>query len=292
VAISGAAVSTGLGWRTSVGLSVLLGLFNVRLGHWWQSDIDPETRPEKVETPSWLARRSKDLARWLPVQAHLGAELLARFPGTDARDWYLTDGGHFETTGAYELLRRRVRLIIVCDHSADPECGLDELGNLVRKARTDFGAAIEFATQAAVSALSEPLQRALGTLADLGFPPHALVTPGAASASPRRANRYATFARVTYADRAQPSLLVYLRPAVLGVEPVDVLAYHQRNAGFPQQSTGDQFFDEAQWESYRRLGEHMGDVVLQPFAAAEAAPARWREVMEELERALASSISA
>jgi hypothetical protein len=37
---------------------------------------------------------------------------------------------------------------------------------------------------------------------------------------------------------------------------VDVTQYSLQNGAFPQQSTADQWFDEAQFESYRRLGYH------------------------------------
>ncbi|MEP6935762.1 MAG: hypothetical protein ABI988_17785, partial [Nitrospirota bacterium] len=45
---------------------------------------------------------------------------------------------------------------------------------------------------------------------------------------------------------------------------LDILQYHAQHTEFPQETTLDQFFDEAQWESYRKLGTHIGD---QLFAA-------------------------
>ncbi len=51
LAISGAAFSTGLGSRTSLGLSLLTGIGNIRLGFWWNSGFDrkkmEENRAEK-----------------------------------------------------------------------------------------------------------------------------------------------------------------------------------------------------------------------------------------------------
>ncbi|MFY0528469.1 hypothetical protein ACN28I_36685 [Archangium gephyra] len=47
-----------------------------------------------------------------------------------------------------------------------------------------------------------------------------------------------------------------IKPSLLGNEPADITHYKARNAAFPHESTGDQFYDEAQWEAYRRLGEH------------------------------------
>jgi hypothetical protein len=37
--------------------------------------------------------------------------------------------------------------------------------------------------------------------------------------------------------------------------------YHSAHPDFPQQTTVEQFFDEAQWESYRRLGQHIAERV-------------------------------
>jgi hypothetical protein len=67
--------------------------------------------------------------------------------------------------------------------------------------------------------------------------------------------------------------LLYIKPSLMGHEPTDVLQYHRENAAFPHQTTGDQFFDEAQWESYRRLGEHIGRQLFRegslPFSQSE-----------------------
>ena len=49
-------------------------------------------------------------------------------------------------------------------------------------------------------------------------------------------------------------ILLYVKPSLTGDEPPDVLQYKTRNTAFPHEATGDQFYDEAQWESYRRLG--------------------------------------
>jgi hypothetical protein len=291
MAISGAAVSTGLGSRTSLSLSLLIGLFNLRLGHWWRSGVEPGDRTSRTARPSWLGRVIGGVARVLPVQGHLLSELLARFPGTSSPDWYLSDGGHFENTGAYELIRRRLPLIVVCDNGADGDGAFDDLGNLVRKARTDFGASIAFVRPPELHEFF-PGPSPIGSLEDLGFRestswqatesgtdapatgPTALGPPPSG-----RACRYAAIARVTYADDATAmSILLLLRPAVLGGEPADILSYHAQNPAFPQQSTANQFFDEAQWESYRRLGELMACTVFSHFAPARQAPTAegWR----------------
>ncbi|HVR62596.1 MAG TPA: hypothetical protein VMU50_11880 [Polyangia bacterium] len=266
MAISGAAVSTGLGSRTSAGLSLLIGIFNFRLGYWFQSDVDPAkraVRSERGPATDWFAQT---FARALPVQSHLLNEFLARFPGTALADWYLSDGGHFENTAAYELIRRRLPLIVLCDNGADTSGELSDLGNLVLKVRTDFAAEVVFFDRATIDDLDQAVGRVVGTVEDLGLAPPRPVGDDAVTtvdaAAPRRPRRYATLAWIHYSDGAPSSLLLVIHPSLNGTEPVDVRSYQKSHPTFPQESTADQFFDDAQWEAYRRLGEHMGHEIL------------------------------
>jgi len=55
-----------------------------------------------------------------------------------------------------------------------------------------------------------------------------------------------------------------------GDEPLDVLEYRQQNRAFPQEPTADQFVDDAQWESYQALGEHIGTLLFRPIDPARA----------------------
>ena len=59
-----------------------------------------------------------------------------------------------------------------------------------------------------------------------------------------------------------PGTIIYLKPALTGDEPTDVRHYAAEHPEFPHQSTADQAFDEAQFESYRRLGFHIARKVL------------------------------
>ena len=58
-----------------------------------------------------------------------------------------------------------------------------------------------------------------------------------------------------------PSTLLLIKPRIAGKELPDLLQYREVNAAFPQQPTTNQFFDEAQWESYYRLGQPIGDMI-------------------------------
>ncbi|MEW5881500.1 MAG: patatin-like phospholipase family protein [Pseudomonadota bacterium] len=238
-AISGAAVSTGLGRMSSKGFSMLAWLVNTRLAYWWL----PAARMCTQQRESLL--KTFDLV-W--------QELTGGFYGRRGLRWNLSDGGHFENTAVYELLRRRAALIVCADNGADPGYGFSDLQNLVRRARIDFGAEIEFFDEAQLATFVERLGHAqaahwFGTIEQFRDPA-------------RRGDRCALVARVRYAAGAdalaRAALLVVVKPTVPDFAPVDVKLYARRQPAFPQQSTGDQFFDEGQWESYRRLGEAIG----------------------------------
>ena len=253
VSISGAAFSTGLGARTNIALSFLLGLANVRLGYWWDSHIKPSARAGRVD-PNIPKRIGEWLNHWLPVQTHLLDELLARFHGPARQRWYLSDGGHFENTGCYELLRRRVPFIICCDDGQDLEYNFADDGGLVRKARVDFDAEIRFLADDEIQAkISPPFQKYIGTLEELKRPDENGFS-----------KKHAALAEVRYDGSKEPGThILLIKPSLTGDEMLDVIQYHSDNPRFPQEPTSDQYFDEAQWESYRRLGKHIGDDILQ-----------------------------
>jgi patatin-like phospholipase len=255
-AISGAAFSTGLGSRTTLGYSLLAGLANVRLGYWWNFNTE--------------RLRSLQLAAY----RYLWSELMADFRGPRRPFWFLTDGGHFENTAAYELVRRRVGTIILCDNGCDPDYQFDDLGNLARKIRTDFGAELE-----PVAEWPAPKDENAGA-EDRGTTIVATQPKGDEAGSDRylgtaeqfadaeqRKDRCLLVYRIIYPDTSR-GLLIVLKPNLLSVADVgiDVTQYAKENKPFPQQSTLDQFFDDAQWESYRKLGETMADVALTPAA--------------------------
>jgi hypothetical protein len=72
---------------------------------------------------------------------------------------------------------------------------------------------------------------------------------------------HATLAWVKYPPNLQQesawSLLLLIKPGLTDDLPADLLNYQCTEPDFPHQTTLDQFFDEAQWESYRRLGESL-----------------------------------
>ncbi len=286
IAISGAAFTTGAGANTRLGLSLLLGLANVRLGYWWDSGLTP-VRSAHRENPRFLDLFSRLVAVVLPVQACLLGEFFARFHGPARRHWYLSDGGHFENTACYELIRRRVPMIFCSDAGQDPNYQFEDLANLVRKARTDFGAEIEIVHRADDLKKDDPgtdypmptLEQIVhpGLLDVIGSPEDfpALTDDEAdedSASRPPSARRHALLARIHYLDTHTFGWLLMIKPSLMGDESMDVVQYQRTHPLFPQEPTSDQYFDEAQWESYRKLGEHIGTEL---FTAPAAHDARW-----------------
>jgi hypothetical protein len=281
--VSGAAFSAAAGANTTVPIAILAGLFNVRLGYWWDSGTPP------------IARMIEKVA---PVQTALLSEMLARTTGTQGTLWNLSDGGHFENMGGYELIRRRLPLIVIIDAEADPDYTFDGLSDMVRKARLDFGAEITFLTQQQLSgsepvaddrftlALPETARQYFGDLDALRrgrwkgerqpFPAALTARRFSIRVERSRPSRaHAALAHVGYENGQSASWLVYVKATLMGDEPEDVCHYHRAHPDFPQETTTDQFFDEQQWESYRRLGLHIGHRVMSPelfdyFAGAPA----------------------
>ena len=259
VGVSGAAFTTGLGRSTSLGTSLLLGFANVRLGRWWRSGVEAK----HARKPSWLRRV-------LHTQLYLVDEISARFYGTRFPYQYLSDGGHFENTAAYEMLRpaRGVKLIVVCDCGADPDYRFDDLANLMRLARIDHGVELVVNRDVAAHPL---LGRRFGT-------PESF-TRGADGRLPAPSERCAVLLDVRSASGVLKARVVLLKPALLGATSADVVNYQRSHAAFPQESTADQFFDEAQWESYRKLGVELAQRVFPQGHDAAYDQAFWQAVL-------------
>jgi hypothetical protein len=216
ITISGAAVSPNAGYHSSPTTAFIMTLFNARLGAWM---------PNPARASRAAMRRSKPPnSFWALI-----AEMLGR---TDdkASSIYLSDGGHFENLGLYEMLRRRCALILVVDADCDPDYQYFDLGNAIRKARIDLDVEITFFPLEQPIAGAPPARRFLR--AEISYPPVGYLA-------------------------ASTGILLYLKAHRLPDMPADVMAYAAANAAFPHESTGNQFFTESQFESYRRLGEHL-----------------------------------
>ena len=220
MAVSGAAVSPNAGALSSPIRTFLLTLFNARLG-WW------------LGHPADLAAVRSDGPKF--AVGALIDELLGRTH--DRKRWlFVSDGGHFENLGLYEMVRRGCRDIVVIDASCDADRNFDDLGNALRKIRIDLGVHIERTGPWLIG--SRELQE------------H---------------GRYCALFDILYSDERIGSLL-YVKPALYPKAqglPIDVLQYAGRSGTFPHESTARQFFRESQFESYRALGEFEVDAMIE-----------------------------
>ena len=220
MAISGAAANPNMGYHSSPVLGLLMTLFNVRLGWWLGNPGSPGAKTWRRKGPRYSV-------------GPLFSEAIGNT--TDLYKYVnLSDGGHFENLGLYEMVLRRCHFIVVSDGGEDPECAYADLGEAVRKIRIDFGIPIEFGTMTIYP------RSAIDTLK----------TPGHNCAVGRI--RYSV---VDGAD-APDGIIVYIKPACYGDEPRDIYEYFKTNPTFPHESTSDQFFSESQFESYRMLGAY------------------------------------
>ncbi len=271
MAISAAAKSTGAGRYTSLPMALLLGLLNIRLGYWWNSGLNGGNRPGRYPPGAW--RILKALPAWLfAVQAIILNEWRARFEGPNARRWYLSDGGHFENTGVYELIRRRLPLIIAVDAGADPDYQMEDVAILMRQVRLDFSAEITWLEPGIAIPGASPwagLQeaaKALPKAIDIpGFIRTLIKQPlaiGSLDSIKRDGPVTAALARVCFNDAQDKGCWLLLIKANLAPKvPADVTNYAVVNDTFPNQTTLDQFFQDDQWESYRSLGECAGNSI-------------------------------
>lgn len=251
MAISGAAVSPGLGSQTRGGISSLVMFAGARLGYWWDSAA------LKGDLSKWRSP-------WVKARGVL-RETFGIFGGPKERDWFLTDGGHFENTGAYALLAERAHMILIADCGADPAYRFGDIENLVRKARIDLQAEIDFLKPRSPNAGAPTrLIDRFGSLNDLASNESdacfalARVTYRSLPSGPEAtgAERPSRFAM----QDPNVGYLILVKPNMCKGLPVDLANFKADHPEFPQQGTADQFFDESQWESYFQLGRTLGEM--------------------------------
>ena len=218
-AISGAAVDPNTGFTRLRPLAFIMSLLNLRLGYWIRNPGKPRGMAAWfVPHPFWPWYVFLEMFGW----------------GMDEKGEYLhlSDGGHFETLGLYELVRRKCRFIIVVDAGCDPDWAFADLARACERIRVDFCALMEIDTQ--------PLH------------------PNENGYSLRPGIR----GRIIYEDGTVSSVL-FVKATVFSGLPEDIYGYRQAHSDFPNQTTADQFFDEAQFEAYRELGFGTGRYILE-----------------------------
>ena len=186
------------------------------------------------------------------TQALLLSEWIARYPGPWDSSGISRTAGHFENLGGYELIRRRVPRIIVCATPAPTRpTSWSGLANLIRKARIDFDAEIEpFEPADYAEAPGRRAQACLGTLDQMRDRARA-TSARPVNVQPRCSGS------VTPRLRRKDRSCFISRPTSPAMRARTFSSISATHPDFPHEPTEDQFFDEEQWESYRRLGEHI-----------------------------------
>lgn len=235
MAVSGAAASPNGGYHTAPATAFLMTMFNARLGRWYGNPLKNRWRNS---SPAFGF-------------SYLVKELFAK-ADVDSNYVYLSDGGHFENLGIYELVRRQCKLIIAVDAGQDGNYQFEDLGNAIRKCQVDFGYEINID----VKDLHPILQSKYGDF--------------------KHAKQHFALGEIIY-DTDKPEnngILLYIKNSLTGAEPTDLINFKLQEPTFPHHSTIDQFFDESQFESYRCLGEHMANCVLDALSKPKTIDAR------------------
>lgn len=233
MAISGAALNpnagnSGRGVTRNPWVSILYTLLNLRLGYWM---VNPR-KEAGLKTANFLVPGL--------MQSIIGNVL--NFGLKETQPFLeLTDGGHFDNLGLYELIRRRLKTIVVCDGGADEKFTFDDLANAIERVRVDFGARIQFKDPD--FDLSDVLPGSAGdTATDVKY---------------QNAKRGFAVASISYADGSE-GVLIYIKATMIRGLSTDLYSYKAAHPAFPHEPTLDQFFDEVQIEAYRELGYYLG----------------------------------
>jgi hypothetical protein len=231
MAVSGAAASSNMGAQSIKPLTPTLALLNIRLGFWLRNPSHLRFLEPGKPAP-WNRR----------ANFYFFLELLGLLNETK-KSVYLTDGGHIENLGLYELLKRGCRVIIAIDAEADGEMAFGSFNTLVRYARIDLGIEIDLPWQQ-ITNMTKLTNAAIEKTGD----------------AEKYRGPHCAIGRITYSwsgtrpDRT--GVLIYIKSSLTGDENDYVYHYKKRYWGFPHETTLDQMFSEEQFEAYRALGYH------------------------------------
>lgn len=257
MSISGAAENphagvSGEGKSINPVVAFLMTFLGLRLGYWTFNPATSFRKLNSVMRPNYIFPGLYSLLNFGHAEKSLFIEL--------------SDGGHFDNTGIYELVRRRTPVIILADGSADPDCAFDDLGNAIERIRVDFGVSIRFpdvtfdlsgllpGSQASVSKDSAKIYDEKYNLSERGYAIGDIVYPD------------------TPTEKAFIGRFVYIKATITRNLPGDLYAYKTCHPSYPNQSTLDQFFDERQFECYRELGYQLTSQLLNNEQAKNQLP--------------------
>ena len=250
MAISGAAFASAMGSQTRF-YEVFLTIANARLGAW-------------LPNPYFVAAKCADPENWtipgFPARRGLGyfaREIFNIHPST-GRLLLCTDGGHYDNLGLVELLRRRCRLIYCIDASGASQPLSDALAGAMTLAREELGVEITLTSQAFDMVVGNGQQ----------------LTPADSftNLNARLSKSQVTTGKICYPQvglrQETPGVLVFAQADLTPDMPYQLLDFPQLDPGFPNDSTGDQFFNAGQFDSYQTLGYFIGQkAALRPTAS-------------------------
>ncbi len=276
MAISGAAAAPNMGVASMRPLSPTIAFLNVRLGRWLRHPVDVVMRAKSHRRkPAWWFGKPGPTYLLREAFFKSGREITKVHPGRPRRQGFvfLTDGGHIENLGVYELLRRRCALVIAVDGEADPDLDGGSLVQLERFARIDLDTRIDMAWKSIATRTREVAQEVKEKIVNPTAGPHVALGlidyPAARNGGPR-----------------EKAVLVYIKASLSGDENDYVMAYKAAHGAFPHETTLDQFFSEEQVEVYRALGEHIARRFLDGSDPVAAADERRAELLQMLRAAI------
>jgi hypothetical protein len=251
MAISGAAAAPNMGMVSIRPLSPTIAFLNVRLGRWVRHPRDIARRIAKLD-PTGKGNAEARLLR-IPGPLYLLFEAFSKSGTavTQADDKkknggfvFLTDGGHIDNLGIYELFRRRCRLIIAIDAEADPDLDASSLVQVTRFARIDMNVIIRMNWK--------PIGTRTRTIAE-----QIRKNDLTAENGPHVAVGLIDYPPASGRSEREKGVLIYIKASLSGDENDYVTAYKATHLAFPHETTADQLFSEEQFEVYRALGEHI-----------------------------------
>ncbi|KAK5582166.1 hypothetical protein RB653_003749 [Dictyostelium firmibasis] len=276
VSISGAAVGTKMGTATIPTLVMSLGILNIRLGYWLPNPLGIFLSHPILGRVFYGGFACYHLVKefgWTPMTS---------------KDWCinLSDGGHIENLGAYELIKRRCKFIIISDSEADPDMTFPSMAQLMRLVRIDFGINIQINLddirrspttgyskkhwtvgkiiyQKKKSGFSHDTQYSYhhGDGGDSGKGGVSSNNYGNNDASGKGGGVGGKGGNNSFENdppSGEVGYILYIKSSLTGDEDEIIKEYQSQHPSFPHESTTDQFFTEAQFESYRSLGYHIG----------------------------------
>ena len=233
MAISGAALSplTGRVNGRTRPVRLLLAVLNARLGVWlpnpyWNNRAEPAFPDVHGFVPK--LRRYVGSVIDKPGPYRLLHEAVGS-PSMYERRIYVTDGGHYDNLGLVEALRRKPAQVIVIDASNDAEDRFTALAEAIATARMDHGIQIDI----------DPAPMVRG--------------------SKPRADRAWAYGLATHPlkegeEKPYKTEIFFVKAVLAGHLEWDLEQYAVEHSDFPRRTTGDQFYDEWDFEAYRALG--------------------------------------